>query len=96
MSMRDERQNQLDALLRMFATKGWELYERELQAAFEQIARSKWLECKTGEELMKAKGEIEQLARVLSFSIATKNEAENFEKLEFEDEQTERTNELED
>ena len=97
MSQREQRQEELEALSKMFMSAGWSIIEKDLTGSLEHLVHMKWSECKTGEELMKAKGEIEALSRMINFKVMIANEIENFDKLQFGDElQPDMKNSLED
>lgn len=96
MSMREKRAEELDALMKMFMSKGWTHIETDLGMSLEQLMRSSWMELETGEQFMARKGEIMALARVLSYKPTVQNELDNFDDAKFDDEPDEGKNDLED
>jgi len=87
MSQREQRAEELEALSKMFMSKGWKIVENDLVGSLNMMVTTKWHACKTGEELMQAKGEIEALARMVNFKALIASEIENFDKLQFADEE---------
>lgn len=96
MSLREQRQAELEALLKTFMTKGHEVRQAENVQALQRLVVSSWQECKTGEEFLIRKGEIMMLDRICAYPDAVKNEYDNFDKVRFEDEPDSAPNPLED
>ena len=69
MDQRDE-----DALLDMFASRGWRLFISEIEDAHRTLVETAWT-VSTLEELQKRKGEIEKLGSILSYERVIKMEA---------------------
>lgn len=86
MSQREQRAEQLEALSKMFMSKGWQIIQKDMEGALQHLLHTKWAECKTGDEFLKAKGEIEAIGRMVNFKAMIANEIENFDKLSFADE----------
>lgn len=87
MSQRETRQQELDALLKMFSGKGWQIVENDLSNAMTTLMQRSWVECKTGEEFLERKGEIMALSKMLAFRGLIAQEVESFDDKVFPDEE---------
>lgn len=97
MSQRETRQAQLSAFMKMFATDGWKLIEKDLSEALEQLTRSGWVSCESGDAFFEHKGKVLQISQMLAFRQLIEQEVANFDDIVFPDEEGESpTNPLED
>lgn len=87
MSQRETRQQELDALLKMFSGKGWQIIENDLNESMVALMQRSWVECKTGEEFLERKGEILALSKMLAFRGLVSQEVESFDERVFPDEE---------
>lgn len=98
MSMRDDRKDELGALMTTFATPGFKLYAGDVQGLYESLLDRSIADCDTGEKWMERRGELLALGRIMGYPVAAVQEIENIDSVIFEDEEPDDmgTNGLED
>ena len=86
MSLRKQREQQLESLLGMYSTEGWKLRKEQLQEILANWKENAHVDCQTNDIWQRRIGEINMLTFVLGLEDADREQYEHFDQLVFVDE----------
>lgn len=86
MSLREQRQQELEALLDTFASEGYNIFLRDVAIMYEVLRDGAVDSCDTGNKWLERRSALKTLASVIAYSEAAKSEYEHLDEAVFEDE----------